>query len=83
MAGTQVPQVEWWSAFPDPKAKCPEISADAVMKMFDDMDIEPRLREFLLIDVRRTDWEVSLQENRLKLVVLKTRFILTFAGRDY
>jgi arsenical-resistance protein 2 len=49
---------QWWTAFPEPKAKVPEISADEVMKKFDDMDIKPGHREFLLVDVRRTDWEV-------------------------
>lgn len=50
---------QWWSAFPAPRAKAPEISADEVMQMFDDMDIKPEPRTFLLVDVRRTDWEVS------------------------
>jgi arsenical-resistance protein 2 len=60
MTETQAPQPDqWWAAFPAPKAKCPEITADEVMKMFDDMDIKPGPREFLLVDVRRTDWEVS------------------------
>jgi hypothetical protein len=48
----------WWDAFPAPRAKCPELSADELMKMFDDMDIKPETRSFLLVDVRRTDWEV-------------------------
>jgi arsenical-resistance protein 2 len=60
MAETQNPQPEqWWTAFPVPKAKTPEITADEVMKMFDDMDIKLGPREFLLVDVRRNDWEVS------------------------
>jgi len=55
----QPPQAEWWTALPTPRVKCPEISADEVMKMFDDMDIKPDIRPFLLVDVRRTDWEAS------------------------
>ena len=59
MAETQTTQPDqWWTAFPAPRAKCPEISADEVMKMFDDMDIKPGPAEFLLVDARRTDWEV-------------------------
>ncbi|TVY50722.1 hypothetical protein LCER1_G005965 [Lachnellula cervina] len=58
MTETQTPN-QWWSAFPAPRAKCPEVSADEVMKMFDDMDIKPGATEFLLVDVRRTDWEVQ------------------------
>ena len=50
---------QWWTAFPEPRAKISEISADEVMQMFDDMDIKPEPRSFLLVDVRRTDWEVS------------------------
>lgn len=58
MTETQTPD-QWWLAFPAPRAKCPEVSADEVMKMFDDMDIKPGATEFLLVDVRRTDWEVQ------------------------
>jgi hypothetical protein len=49
---------EWWAAFPAPKAAVSEITGDDVMKMFDDMDLKPEARPFLLVDVRRTDWEV-------------------------
>ena len=60
-AQPQVPQPDqWWVAFPAPRANASEITADEVMKMFDDMDIKPEPRSFLLVDVRRTDWEVSL-----------------------
>jgi hypothetical protein len=84
MANSQSPQAEWWSQFPDPRAKCPEISPDEVMKMFDDMDISPGLREFLLIDVRRTDWEVSLQQHRTGSVFkeLHSLFRNTYAGSE-
>jgi arsenical-resistance protein 2 len=60
MAESQPTQADqWWSAFPSPRAKAPNISADEVMQMFDDMDIKPEPRSFLLVDVRRNDWEVS------------------------
>jgi hypothetical protein len=37
MAEPQATQSDqWWSAFPAPRAKAPEISADEVMQMFDD-----------------------------------------------
>ncbi|RDL33165.1 Uncharacterized protein BP5553_08604 [Venustampulla echinocandica] len=58
---------EWWAAFPAPKAKCPEISADEVMKLFDDMDINPVPRPFLLVDVRRNDWEGGTIHTSLNL----------------
>jgi arsenical-resistance protein 2 len=61
MADAQAPQSnEWWTAFPAPRAKCPEITADELMKLFDDMDIKPEPRQFQLVDVRRTDWEVNI-----------------------
>ena len=59
MAEAQTPNpVDWWTAFPAPRAKCPEITAEELMKLFDDMDIKPQPRSFQLVDVRRTDWEV-------------------------
>ena len=59
MAEASTPQPDqWWISIPPPRAKCPELAADEVMKMFDDMDIKPEPRPFLLVDVRRTDWEV-------------------------
>jgi arsenical-resistance protein 2 len=67
---SQAPQPDqWWAAFPAPRAKVPEITADEVMKMFDDMDIKPEPRSFLLVDVRRTDWEVSLYLRILTLLL--------------
>lgn len=59
MAETHAQPDQWWSAFPEPRAKAPKISVDEVMQMFDDMDITPEPRSFLLVDVRRTDWVVS------------------------
>ncbi|KAH6669369.1 Rhodanese-like domain-containing protein [Halenospora varia] len=58
---------EWWEAFPAPKSKAKEITADEVMKMFDDMDLKPEPREFLLVDVRRTDWEGGTIKTSLNL----------------
>lgn len=58
MAESQDPKADWWTAFPAPRAKCPGISTDELMKMFDDMDIKPGPREFFIVDVRKNDWEV-------------------------
>lgn len=55
------------TAFPAPRTKAPEISADEVMQMFDDMDIKPEPRSFLLVDVRRTDWEGGTIKTSLNL----------------
>lgn len=68
MADNQNPQQDqWWSVFPAPKAQCSEITGDEVMKMFDDMDIKSGPREFLLVDVRRTDWEGGTIKTSLNL----------------
>lgn len=48
----------WWDAFPAPRSKCPEMTADDLMKAFDDMDLTNDPKSFLLVDVRRNDWEV-------------------------
>ena len=54
------PEKQWWEAFPAPRAASPSITGEQLMKKFDDMDLEPKPRDFLLVDVRRTDWEVYL-----------------------
>jgi len=58
----QAPQADqWWSVFPPPRGEAAEISTDEVMQLFDNMDIKPEPRSFLLVDVRRDDWEVSFR----------------------
>ncbi|CAG8952873.1 hypothetical protein HYFRA_00007587 [Hymenoscyphus fraxineus] len=42
----------WTTAFPPPRATVPSLTGGEVMKMFDDMDITPSMRGFLLVDVR-------------------------------
>jgi len=37
------------------------------MKKFDDMDLEPQPRDFLLVDVRRNDWEGGTIKTSLNL----------------
>ncbi len=64
----------WWLAFPAARATCLEITADAVMKLFDDMDIASAPRQFLLVDVRRTDWEVTTAVRYLFLQTIPRRF---------
>ncbi|KAF7550111.1 hypothetical protein G7046_g8125 [Stylonectria norvegica] len=49
----------WWAAFPEPQAVCPQIDAsevaDLIKKNSTAGSSDPR--DFLLVDVRRTDWE--------------------------
>lgn len=47
----------WWDVFPAPRAKCLEMTSDELYAAFDDMDIKNEPRSFLLVDVRRNDWE--------------------------
>lgn len=49
---------EWHLAFPEPRSSPKGISGEEVMKMFDDMDVSGEPKSFLLVDVRRNDWEV-------------------------
>lgn len=58
---------EWWALLPVVRSTPPTISADEVMKLFDDMDITPTPRAFLLVDVRRTDWEGGTIKTSLNL----------------
>ncbi|KAI8239780.1 hypothetical protein K4K57_003721 [Colletotrichum sp. SAR 10_99] len=49
----------WWAAFPAPKAKSLEIEADEVMASLEARAAaaQDSARDFLLVDVRRNDWE--------------------------
>ncbi|KAF4806878.1 hypothetical protein CGCSCA5_v013951 [Colletotrichum siamense] len=49
----------WWAAFPAPKAKSLEVEADEVMALLEARAADGRdsPRDFLLVDVRRNDWE--------------------------
>ncbi|PMD38301.1 Rhodanese-like protein [Hyaloscypha variabilis F] len=59
--------LEWWAALPAVRSTPPTISVDAVMTLFDDMDLTPTPRTFLLVDVRRTDWEGGTIKTSLNL----------------
>lgn len=49
----------WFASLPEPKAECAALDNADVMKMLEDTvsggDKEPR--KYLLVDVRRNDWE--------------------------
>jgi arsenical-resistance protein 2 len=48
----------WHAAFPEVQAQCPQLEADEVKEMLEKQAAaEGTPREFLLVDVRRTDWE--------------------------
>lgn len=49
----------WWAAFPEPKAPCHRLEPADVMQLLEShSSLGPHFeRSFLLVDVRRTDWE--------------------------
>lgn len=51
-------QQPWWAAFPAPKSDCPSLDPAEVLKLLDEGGkdaVTPK--DWLLVDVRRTDWE--------------------------
>ncbi|TLS29253.1 hypothetical protein PpBr36_00023 [Pyricularia pennisetigena] len=54
----QPPKAEpWWAAFPAPKARCPILPADEVLKLLEDRaGAASGGNDVLLVDVRRDDW---------------------------
>ncbi|KJZ68680.1 hypothetical protein HIM_11936 [Hirsutella minnesotensis 3608] len=51
--------VPWWASFPEPKASCPRLEPADVMQLLESQShlSAPKDVTFLLVDVRRTDWE--------------------------
>ncbi|RSL64958.1 hypothetical protein CEP54_004429 [Fusarium duplospermum] len=58
---SDAPQVtpQWWEAFPEAKASCPRVEAAEVAGLIEKNAAAGKgaTRDFLLVDVRRTDWE--------------------------
>ncbi|KAH6900405.1 Rhodanese-like domain-containing protein [Thelonectria olida] len=50
---------QWWEAFPEAKAECPRVEASEVADLLEKTSVTAQglVRDFLLVDVRRTDWE--------------------------
>ncbi|KAL2675354.1 hypothetical protein Neosp_011538 [[Neocosmospora] mangrovei] len=50
---------QWWEAFPEAKASCPRVEAAEVAGLIEKNAAAGKgaTRDFLLVDVRRTDWE--------------------------
>lgn len=67
MAEPESKPQEWWASLPAARSTPPIISADAVLKLFDDMDLTATPRTFVLVDVRRTDWEGGTIKTSLNL----------------
>lgn len=51
-------EAPWWAEFPAPKAQCGVVEPDEVLGLLEAQANRPGSpRDFLLVDVRRTDWE--------------------------
>jgi arsenical-resistance protein 2 len=51
-------EAPWWAAFGEPKAQAPAIEAHVVATQLAAQPLGPNTkRDFLLVDVRRTDYE--------------------------
>ncbi|CAM1504377.1 Fc.00g019680.m01.CDS01 [Cosmosporella sp. VM-42] len=58
-APQDTPPSQWWDAFPEAQSSVPRIEASEVKDLLEKAsaaDSRPT-RDFLLVDVRRTDWE--------------------------
>ncbi|KAF5020107.1 hypothetical protein F66182_7870 [Fusarium sp. NRRL 66182] len=53
------PQKQWWEEFPEPKAECARVDPSKISKLIEvnAASGQNAHRDFLLVDVRRTDWE--------------------------
>lgn len=52
-------EAPWWAGLPEPQATCDTIENSEVMQLLEKTLAEPRHadRRFLLVDVRRNDWD--------------------------
>ncbi|EJT78510.1 hypothetical protein GGTG_03610 [Gaeumannomyces tritici R3-111a-1] len=50
-------QQPWWAAFPAPKSDCASLDPAEVLKLLEGEGGDGTPKDFLLVDVRRTDWE--------------------------
>ena len=49
----------WHAAYPTPRAQVQTISRDEVLELLKETKAEPEKRDFVLVDLRRNDFEVS------------------------
>ncbi|KAH7326454.1 Rhodanese-like domain-containing protein [Stachybotrys elegans] len=59
----------WWAAFPEVQASCARLEASEVLELLeqDAAASDAAARDFLLVDVRRTDWEGGTISTSLNL----------------
>jgi arsenical-resistance protein 2 len=81
MATTQEKEAPWWAAFGEPKAKVGSVPASTVLA---DLEAQPLgdpnvKRRFILVDVRRTDYEGGTIASSINLpahTIYQTRAII-------
>lgn len=58
-AAPQTTPQQWWEAFPEARAECSWVEASEVADLIEKSASagHDHKRDFLLVDVRRTDWE--------------------------
>ncbi|TDZ33093.1 hypothetical protein C8035_v006035 [Colletotrichum spinosum] len=59
----------WWAAFPAPKSNAAHIEADEVLRLLEHQETagQEASRDFLLVDVRRNDWEGGTIKSSINL----------------
>ncbi|TEA12716.1 CDC25-like phosphatase YCH1 [Colletotrichum sidae] len=59
----------WWAAFPAPKSNVAHIEADEVLRLLEHQETagQEASRDFLLVDVRRNDWEGGTIKSSINL----------------
>ncbi|KFA72956.1 hypothetical protein S40288_05082 [Stachybotrys chartarum IBT 40288] len=57
----------WWAALPEPQSSSPHVEASQVLQLLQADKSAHRTQQFLLIDVRRTDWEGGTISTSLNL----------------
>lgn len=65
---TQGSEAPWWAAFPEPSCRPDSIEPAEVFELLEGQSRQPsNVRDFLLVDVRRTDWTGGTVESSINL----------------
>ncbi|KAB5578757.1 Rhodanese-like domain-containing protein [Coniochaeta sp. 2T2.1] len=65
---TQENETPWWAAFPEPVSRPDNIEPAKVFDLLEEQSKSPeKPRDFLLVDVRRTDWQGGTVESSINL----------------
>ncbi len=61
-------EAPWYAEFPEPASRPDSIEASEVLKLLEQQSNSPgKPRDFLLVDVRRTDWQGGTVESSINL----------------